>query len=131
MANIETQLEERIRFLFEELEQCDPGSDRHKILSEELQKLYDIRNDEIRIHAEEAKAYDINEVERMKLDFDKEKAEAEKRRFVKDKVIDVVKTTLSFGVGAFMTNKLLKFEETGVASSKGWLMWLPKLNFLK
>lgn len=131
MANIETQLEERIRFLFEELEQCDPGSDRHKILSEELQKLYDIRNDEIRIHAEEAKAYDINEVERMRLDFDKEKAEAEKRRFVKDKAIDIGKTAISIGASAALTRKILKFEETGVLTSKSWTQCIPKLNFLK
>ena len=121
--NIETQLEERIRHLFHELEHIDPGSDEYKRLSDELQKLYEIRNDELKIHADEAKTHDT-------LMFESRKAEAEKSRFIKDKIIDVGKTLVTIGAYAILTGKILKFEETGVATSKTWML-SPKLNFLK
>lgn len=114
--NIETRLEDRIRFLFDQLENMDPSSEEYAAYQEELQKLYEIRNDEIKIHADEAKVCDT--------------LEAEQQRFVKDKIIDVGKTVATIGASAILTSKVLKFEETGVATSKNWML-LPKLNFLK
>jgi len=130
-TNVETQLEERIRWLKDELDNCkDPTSEVYKVLSEEYQKLYSIRNDEHRIYAEEAKAYDANELEKKRLDFEIDRSLNEKFRYLMDLLIHAGLSIFTIIVWYFFGRKLTKFEETGVATSKMW-MFMPKLNFLK
>ena len=93
--NIETCLEDRIRYLFEELETVEFGSEEYLRLSAELRSLYEIRNDEIKIHADEAKAYDADEREKERLAFEKIKAEEEKKRGFMDRVVAVGSTVFT------------------------------------
>lgn len=130
-TNVETQLEERIRWLKEELDKCkDPTSEVYKILSEEYQKLYSIRNDEHRIYVEEAKAYDANEIEKMKIDLEVKKTFGEKFRYLFELLIHAGLSIFTIVIWYLFGRNLTKFEETGVATSKMWL-FMPKLNFLK
>ena len=116
MENIETQLEDRIRFLFERLETMDPTSEEYALYKDELQELYKIHNDEHKIYVEEVKVYDTLSNER--------------RNEIMNKIVEIGKTAVTIAASAILTGKVLKFEETGVATSKNWML-LPKLNFLK
>jgi hypothetical protein len=127
--NIETCLEDRIRYLFEELESVEFGSEEYLMLSAELQRLYDIRNDEIKIHADEAKASDADEREIERLEFEKIKAEEEKRRGIKDRVVAVGSTVFTTLSSIFLAKKIMKFEEEGVLTSKSWNQCVPKIRW--
>lgn len=128
-SNIESCLEDRIRYLFDELESCEVGSEEYLKLSEELQRLYDIRNDELKIHEEASKAYDANETELKKLEFDKIKVEEEKKRGFKDRVASVGTTVFTTLSSIFLAKKIMKFEEEGVLTSKSWNQCVPKIRW--
>lgn len=127
--NIETCLEDRIRYLFEELESVEFGSEEYLRLSAELQSLYEIRNDEIKIHADEAKAYDADEREKERLEFEKIKAEEEKKRGFKDRIVTVGSTVFTTLSSIFLAKKIMKFEEEGVLTSKSWNQCVPKIRW--
>ena len=129
MSNVEKSLEERIQSLFDELEKCEIGSEEHKILSGELQRLYAIRNAEFKIHVEADKAYDSNETELKKLEFEKIKAEEEKKRGFKDRVASVGTTVFTTLSSIFLAKKIMKFEEEGVLTSKSWNQCVPKIRW--
>lgn len=137
MANIETQLESHISNLFDLLETMDPNTEEYQIVSGELQNFYDIRNNEKKIYADEAKAYDANELEAKKLEFEKYKFELERAASENSNKIEVIfrkvglimeATMFLIGVGVdtHEFGTLINFEQTGVATSKWWMFMKPK-----
>lgn len=127
--NIETCLEDRIRKLFEELDNETVGTERYKALTEELQKLYDLKNREILAHAEECKVNDAKELEEQRLEFDKYNSYVEGKRSFRQVVVDVGTTVFSVVSSIFLSRKIMKFEETGVLTSKTWNICIPKIRW--
>ena len=129
MKNIETQLQSHISNLFDRLEKLDPGSEEYMRLAEVTQKFYDIRNDEIKIHAEEAKAFDSNELEKERLEFEKKRAIFDFKMRKAELVAGIMKhaTTMASYIQSFKITTW--FEQTGVASSKFW-MFIPKTKLI-
>lgn len=122
MSNIESQLEEFISDGFEKVKKYPIGSEEREAYVKELQEMYTIRNDEIRIHAEEKKAYDANELEVAK-------AKTESKARFWDRIENAGQTGVSVLATIFLTKMLIKFEQTGVASSGGWTQRFPRIKW--
>lgn len=127
MKNIETQLQSHISKLFDRLEEVEPGSEEYMVLAGVAQNFYDIRNNEIKIHAEEKKAYDENECEKERLKFEKEKAYLDFKMRIIEIGTNIGNHLLDVGSYIQTFKTLTSFEQTGVATSKFW-MFTPKLK---
>ena len=144
MRNIETRLEGQIHLVLDEMEKYPVGSEQWEELHRVFLELYDERNNEMKIHAEEAKAYDSNEVELKKLELEIEKFEYEKVKdiessksnfwmWVGDKGIYVLGGICMVAVNwAFATTQVFPFEKEGVPTSSVWRNGLlSNLKFFK
>lgn len=129
--NIETMLEDRIKFLFGELNKYEVGSNEYNLICIELQELYKTRNDEMKIHALEVENFEANEREKEKLEFEAKKEEAEKRRSLRSMLFETGKTVITIGSSCWLARRIMKFEEEGVLTSKTWNQCMPRLTFLK
>lgn len=129
MSNIERSLEDRIQDLFDKLEKSDVGSEEYLRLSDELQRLYSIRNDEMKIHEDANHWVDSNKLEEKKLEFEKIKVDEEKKRGFKDRVANIGTTVFTTLSSIFLAKKIMKFEEEGVLTSKSWNQCVPKIRW--
>lgn len=137
MRNVETLLQEEIIKVYDEKQKYSIGSEERELLHREFLDLYDIKNTEMRIRAEEKKNYDSDELERMKFEYEKKlEAESNKNKFwmwIGDHIDGIVRGTASAIITwKFAVGVLLPFEQTGVISNGMWRNGgFSKLNWFK
>lgn len=129
MGDIDVNLNDRINELFRKLEHYDVSSEEYKRLSDELQKLLEIKNSSIKVETERDLACDSRELEWEKLKFEKNKVEIESKRSFKDRVTSIGTTVFTTISSIFLAKKIMKFEEEGVLTSKSWNQCVPKIRW--
>ena len=137
-------LEETIERYVEHLNSTTPGSDEALKITEELEKLYKLRNEQYKYESEsysalekirvdeEVKKAEIEEVKRSN-DLKETELKQRKGKDIADTICSVLGTVakvgvgvLSLGVTVMLTDKTMGFEEDNVWTTAA-KVWIPKI----
>ena len=102
-------LEERIGELLEYMATLNKSSDEYKLACSNLETLYKLFNDALRIDLDKEKMYEDITLETKKIHNDR-----------KRNTIELVKVLVPAGAGIFAVCKVTKLEEVGSLTTKAW-----------
>jgi len=102
-------LEERIGELLEYMAELDKSSDEYKLACANLETLYKLLNESLRIDLDKEKMYEDISLEIKKIHNDR-----------KRNTIELAKVIAPVGAGIFAVCKVTKLEEVGSLTTKAW-----------
>lgn len=129
--NLNEKLDKELERRFEDLEGLETGSREQSEATDNIVKLYKLRQDEKEQEVSAAADADKYALERHKLELEEQKANDSKLVSILGTATSVVLTFAGFAVGSYWYGKGFKFEETGTFCSKTAMGIMRDFKFFK